>query len=115
MVSIISNEVKWCATLGVSFSCFGDKKCLVTRVLSWHFLELEKKICTLLGFFLFPCFLLAKFLEEYNHIFPPPSLSLLIVEKYFPKVSMRSKRVYTLLDFTLLGLLSQGSKRAYTP
>jgi hypothetical protein len=41
--------------------------------------------------------------------------SLLFVEKAIAKVARRSKRVYTLLDFTLIGLLSQGSKRAYTP
>jgi hypothetical protein len=39
----------------------------------------------------------------------------LFVEKDIAKVVRRSKRVYTLLDFTLLGLLSQGSKRDYTP
>jgi hypothetical protein len=42
-------------------------------------------------------------------------LSLLLVEKAIAKVARRSKRAYTLLDFTLLGLLAQGSKRAYTP
>jgi hypothetical protein len=42
-------------------------------------------------------------------------LSLLFVEKAIAKVVRRSKRVYTLLDFTLLGLLSQRSERAYTP
>jgi hypothetical protein len=42
-------------------------------------------------------------------------LSLLFVEKDIAKVARRSKRAYTLLDFTMLGLLSQGSKRAYTP
>jgi hypothetical protein len=39
----------------------------------------------------------------------------MFVEKAFAKVARRSKRVYTLLDFTLLGFLSQGSKMAYTP
>jgi len=42
-------------------------------------------------------------------------LSLLFAEKAIAKVVRRSKMVYTLLDFTLLGLLSQGSKRAYNP
>jgi hypothetical protein len=42
-------------------------------------------------------------------------LSFWFVEKAIAKVVRRSKRVYTLLDFTLLGLLSQGSKRNYTP
>jgi hypothetical protein len=41
-------------------------------------------------------------------------LSLLFVEKATAKVA-RSKMVYTLLDFILLGFLSQGSKMAYTP
>jgi hypothetical protein len=42
-------------------------------------------------------------------------LSLLLVEKAIAKVARRFKRAYTFLDFTLLGLLAQGSKRAYTP
>jgi hypothetical protein len=37
------------------------------------------------------------------------------VKEAIAKVARRSKRAYTLLDFTLLELLSQGSKRAYTP
>jgi hypothetical protein len=53
-------------------------------------------------------------LEEYKGIYPPPILSLLFVEKVIAKVARRSKRAYTLLDFTLLGLLAQGSKRDYT-
>jgi hypothetical protein len=39
----------------------------------------------------------------------------LFVEKAIAKVVRRSKRVYTLLEITFLGLLSQGSKMVYTP
>ena len=95
--------------------CFGDEHFLVTRILSWNFLELVRKICTFLGLFLVSCLLLDRSLEEYKNLQPPPILSLLFVEKAIAKVARRSKMVYTLLDFTLLGLLSQGSKRDYTP
>jgi hypothetical protein len=88
---------------------------LVTRVCLGIFGELIRKICTFLGFFLVPWLLLAISLEEYKFLQPPPSFIIIFVEKAIAKVARRSKMVYTLLDFTLLGLLSQGSKRDYTP
>jgi hypothetical protein len=81
-----------------------------------HALGIGKKICILLVLhLLFPWLLLAISLEEYKGIYPPPSFIIVFVEKAIAKVARRSKRAYTLLDFTLLGLLAQGSKRAYTP
>jgi hypothetical protein len=78
MVCLLSNEVKWCATLGGSFSCFGVENFLVTRVLSWHFLELVRKIYTLLCLFLVPWLFLAIFLEEYKGIHPLPSFIIIV-------------------------------------
>jgi hypothetical protein len=58
--------------------CFDEENSLVTRVLSWHFLELVRKICTLLGFFLGPCLLLARSLEEYKDLQPPPIFIIIV-------------------------------------
>jgi hypothetical protein len=78
-------------------------------------LELVRKICTLLVFFLVPWIFLAISLEDYKDYNLHQVLSLLFAEKATAKVARRIKRVYILLDFTLLGFLSQGSKRDYNP
>ena len=82
---------------------FGDGNCLITRVLSWHFLELVRKICTLLGFFLVPCFLLARSLEEYKDLQPPLSWFITSTKFYH----------YCLLKRLLQRLL--GGVKGFTP